>query len=122
MGVLTIDMQRLRGQIDAAHGLREALMQDLARGTRELKRDVDAMLTGFHASNLQMAKRTHHDCATFLAGVDNAVNHIRTTVASLKKDFASDIRGARRAWRGSGADRRAKPAARHGAGSKGKRS
>jgi len=121
MGVLTVDMQRLRGAIDAAHGMRESLMQDLARGTRELKRGVGTMLTAFHASHLQMAKRTRADCATFLAGVDRAVNRIRGTVVNLRKGFASDLRGARHAWRGGSATRRTRSASRHGAGGRGKR-
>ncbi len=121
MGVLTIDMRRLRGEIDAAHGMRESLMQDLVQGTTQLKQGVTVMLKGFHASNLQMARRTHADCSTFLAGVDKAVNHIRTAVASLKKDFASDRQGARRAWRGGDGARKGKSATRHGAGGRGKR-
>ena len=120
MGALTSDMRRLRGQIDAAHDLRESLMQDLARGTTALKHDVGAMLTGFRTSNLRMAKKTHSDCASFLAGVDSAVNLIRTTVASLKRDFTSDLQGARHAWRGSRNSRRS--STKHGAGGKGKRS
>ena len=120
MGVLTSDMRRLRGQIDAAHGERESLMHNLARGTSQLKRDVGTMLTGFQAANLQMARRTHNECASFLAGVDKAVNHIRFTVAGLRKEFASDIQGARRAWDGGGAPRKAKTAARHGAGGRSK--
>jgi hypothetical protein len=121
MGALTSDMRRLRGQIDAAHGLRESLMQDLARGTTALKHDVSVMLTGFRTSNLRVARKTHSDRASFLAGVDSAVNLIRATVVSLKKDFASDLQGARHAWRGSTSSRRSKPATKHGAG-KGKRS
>jgi hypothetical protein len=121
MGVLTIDMRRLRGEIDAAHGMRETLMQNLARSTRELKRGVNAMLTASHASHLQTARRTHADCSAFVAGVEKAVNHIRSTVASLKKDFASDLQGARRAWRGGDVARRGKAATRHGAGGRGKR-
>ena len=121
MGVLTIDMRRLRGQIDAAHGMRESLMQDLARGTRELKRGVGTMLTAFNASHLQMAKRTRADCATFLAGVDRAVNRIRGTVVNLRKEFASDLQGARHAWRGSNTTRRTRSASRHGTGGRGKR-
>lgn len=121
MGGLTSDMRRLRGQIDAAHGLRVSLMHDLVRGTMGLKREVGAMLGGFRASNLQTARRTHSECAMFLAGVDKAVNHIRDTVAGLKKDFASDRQGARRAWRGGDGARKARPAARQGAGGKGKR-
>ena len=101
MGVLTIDMRRLRGEIDAAHGERESMMHDLARGTRELKRGVNAMLTASHASHLQMARRTHADCLAFVAGVEKAVNHIRGTVAGLRKEFAADIAGAHQAWRGS---------------------
>ena len=121
MGVLTSDMRRLRGQINAAHGERESLMHHLARGTSQLKHDVGVMLTGFQAANLQMARRTHSDCASFLAGVDKAVNHIRTTVAGLTKDFASDRQGARRAWRGSDAGCKRNPSTKRG-GAKGKRS
>lgn len=121
MGVLTIDMRRLRGEIDAAHGMREALMQHLARGTMELKRGVGAMLTGFHASHLQTARRTHADCTAFLGGVDRAVNRVRGAVASLRKEFASDLQGARHAWRGGSATRRTRSASRHGAGGRGKR-
>jgi hypothetical protein len=120
MGVLTIDMRRLRGEIDAAHGMRESLMHDLARSTRELKRGVNAMLTASHASHLQTARRTHADCSAFVAGVEKAVNHIRGTVAGLRKEFASDIQGARRAWDGGGAPRKAKAAAKHGAGGRSK--
>jgi len=121
VGVLTIDMRRLRGEIDAAHGMRESLMQNLARSTMELKRGVGTMLTGFHASHLQMARRTHADCTAFLGGVDRAVNRVRGTVASMRKEFASDLQGARRAWHSGGAARKARFTARRGTGGRGKR-
>ena len=121
MGVLTSDMTRLRGEIDASHATREALTQNLARGMKDLKRGVNAMMTAFRASHLQMAKRTRADCLTFLDGVSGTVDHIRGTVASLRKEFASDLHGARRAWRGGDGARRARPAAKRGAGGRGKR-
>lgn len=121
MGVLTIDMRRLRGEIGVAHGMREAFMQDLARGTRELERGVSTMLTAFHASHLQMVKRTQADRSTFLAGVERAVDRIRGTVVNLRKEFASDLQGARHAWRGSSATRRTRSVSRHGTGGRGKR-
>jgi len=68
-----------------------------------------------------MAKRTRADCATFLAGVDRAVNRIRGTVVNLRKGFVSDLQGARHAWRGGSAARRTRSTSRHGTGGRGRR-
>jgi hypothetical protein len=108
MGVLTEDMRRLRGQIDAAHGLRETLLRDLSRGTKELKRGVSAMLKAFGHSHQQRTRRQRADGAAFLAGVDKAVNRLRLSVAGLRHDFATDLQGAHEAWcsRAKGAERR----------------
>ncbi len=121
MGVLTMDTRRLRGEIDASHQMRQTLMHDLTRGTADLKRGVNAMLRTFHTSHLQMARRTHADCTAFLVGVDRAVNRIRGAVASLRREFVSDLQGARRAWRGGEAARKGRCASRHGASRRGRR-
>ena len=100
MGVLTNDMSRLRDEILASRGAREALMRNLAQEASGLAKGVDRMLGEFHQSQARMAHKTHADCAQFLAGVERTVNGLKKTVTGLRADFAADLGGARQAWRG----------------------
>ena len=122
MGGLTNDMARLRDEVLTLRGAREAMIQDLARGARTLRKAVSGMLGAFRSSHRKMAKQTQADCSVFLAGVETTVDGLKRTVAGLRKEFASDLRGARRAWGGSVAARRAGRRAASGrTGSRGKR-
>jgi len=66
MGNLTDDMTRLRGEVDALRSERETLMQDLARGAKNLASTVSAMQAEFSADHAAMAKKnwksTGHIC------------------------------------------------------------
>ena len=101
MGVLTDDMTRLRDEVLASRGARAAIMRDLARGTKNLTKAVGGMLGAFHTSRARMARQTQAECGTFLAGIETSVNTLRGTVAGLRRQFAADLRGAGKAWRGT---------------------
>ena len=93
MGNLTDDMTRLRGEVDALRSNRGALMQDLARGARDLATDVAAMRADFTAAHTAMAKKTGKARASYVA-------RIKKQVGRLRKETAADLAGARRAWVG----------------------
>lgn len=112
MGTFTDDMTRLRSEITASRDARGMLMQDLALGAAGLAKGVTKMMGEFHTSNAQMARKTHADCAKFLAGVEQAVKGIKKSVAGLQADVAADLRGGREAWRGGRAARRNRGARR----------
>jgi len=112
MGNLTDDMTRLRNEIVALRGARGTLMQNLTHGATGLAAGVTRMLGEFHQSNARMARKTHADCAQFLAGVERTVNGLKKTVAGLQAKFAADLRGGREAWRGGRAARRTRGARR----------
>jgi len=126
MGNLTDDMTRLRGEVDALRSDRGALMQELARGARDLAATVSAMRADFTSAHTAMAKQTRGEREAFVAAVISEVNFLlgafsrdrgdmarkgrhdrgaflsemRRQVTGLCKDTADDLMGARLAWRG----------------------
>jgi hypothetical protein len=101
MGVLTSNMTRLHGEVVASKHAREAMMKDLARGTVDLKKAVTGMLGAFRTQHTRMARTSRSECARFLKGVETTVGGIKKTVAGLRKEFATDLAGARSAWLGT---------------------
>ena len=126
MGNITNDMTRLRGEIEALRGTRGALMQELARGARDLTKAVAAMRADFASTHAAMAKQTRGERETFVVAVIDEVNsllgefsrdrndmarkgrHDRRTflsemsrqVTGLRQETAEDLMGACLAWRG----------------------
>jgi hypothetical protein len=126
MGNLTDDMTRLRGEVDALRSDRGALIQNLARGAKELTFTVSAMQADFAADHTAMAKKTGQERAAFVAAVISEVNtllsgfsrvrdemarkgmhdriiylaELRRDVMGMCKETADDLIGARFAWRG----------------------
>ena len=93
MGNLTDDMTRLRGEVDALRSDRGALMQELARGARDLASTVSAMRADFVAAHTTMAGKTGEARASYVA-------KIKKQVGRMRKENASDLAGASRAWFG----------------------
>jgi outer membrane murein-binding lipoprotein Lpp len=93
MGNLTTDMTRLRGEIDALRSDREALMQDLTRGAKDLASTVSAMQADFAAAHETMARKTGKARASHLA-------KIKKQVGRMRKENASDLAGASHVWFG----------------------
>ena len=93
MGNLTDDMTRLRGDVDALRSERGALMQELARGARDLASTVSAMQSDFAAAHTAMARKTRKARASYVA-------RIKKQVGRMRKENASDLAGASRAWFG----------------------
>ena len=91
MGNLTNDMTRLRGEVDALRSDREALMQSLASGAKNLTSTVSAMQAGFAAAHTAMARKTQRERTSY-------VGHIKKTVGRMRKETASDLAGAARVW------------------------
>jgi len=87
MGNLTDDMTRLRGEVDALRGARGALMQELAA-------TVSAMQSDFAAAHTAMAKKTRRERVSYVARINKQVGRMR-------KENASDLAGASRAWFGN---------------------
>jgi len=95
MGILTGDMTRLCGEINASRGAREGLMRDLARGTKDLKDAVSGMQAGFRNAHADMARKAKAERVAFISS-------LKKTVSGMKKGSTADITGARRAWFGKG--------------------
>jgi hypothetical protein len=91
MGNLTNDMTRLRGEVDALRSDRGALMQDLARGAKNLASTVSAMQADFAAAHTAMARKTRKERTSY-------VGNIKKTVGRMRKENASDLAGAARVW------------------------
>ncbi len=96
MGNLTDDMTRLVGEINIMRNARETLMNDLARGTKEMKTFVATMLGNFSKAHREMARKAKADRTAFVSGLEKRV-------LKLRKEMATDLAGARRAWYGKGA-------------------
>jgi len=93
MGNLTDDMTRLRGEVDALRSDRGALMQELARGARDLAATVSAMQADFAAAHTAMARKSRRERISYVA-------RIKKQVGRMRKETSSDLAGARRAWLG----------------------
>jgi hypothetical protein len=93
MGNLTNDMTRLRGELDALRSDRGALMQELARGAKDLASTVSAMQADFAADHARMARKTGKARAAY-------VTRIKKQVGRMRKENAADLAGAASAWFG----------------------
>ena len=120
MGVLTDDMTRLRDEVLASRGARAAILRDLARheGPDEGGRRDDGLVPHVAGPDGQADPA---ECGTFLSGIEASVNTLRGTVAGLRRQFAADLRGAGKAWRGTArtAPKSARPCATRSKGRKG---
>jgi hypothetical protein len=86
MGILTSDMIRVCGEINALRDAREALLKELVNGVKQMQ-------AGFRHAHAEMATKTKAGRVAF-------VSSLKKTVSGLRKEFATDIAGARRAWSG----------------------
>jgi hypothetical protein len=86
MGNLNSDMTRLCGEISALRGAREAFLKDLQDA-------VSGMQAGFRNAHAEMARETKAERVGFVSGLEK-------TVFDMRKDFATDLAGAHRAWFG----------------------
>ena len=93
MGNLTDDMTRLRGEVDGLRAARVVLMQDLAQSAKNLANEVSAMRADFAGAHAAMAKKEKKIRLVFVSGVKKRVGRMR-------REYASDLAGARRAWCG----------------------
>ncbi len=96
MGRMTDDVTRLVGEIRASRDDRGRMMQDLRHVTADMKRAVAAMQTGFRSDHADMTRRQQRMLHGFVSG-------LKTKVATLRKEFANDLAGARKAWAGAAA-------------------
>jgi hypothetical protein len=93
MGNLTDDMTRLRGEVDTLRSDRGALMQELARGAKDLASSVSAMQFGFAAAHATMARKTGKARTSYVA-------RIKRQVGRMRKENATDLAGASKVWFG----------------------
>jgi hypothetical protein len=91
MGNLTGDMTRLCEEISALRNARGALVKDLAKGARDLHHIVSEMQAGFRQAHEAMARETKAERVALLSG-------LKGMVLGMKREFAADLAGARRAW------------------------
>jgi hypothetical protein len=111
MGQLTDDMTRLRGEMIALRDGREAFIGACEAFVKGLKDDVFAMRADFRSAHAQTAQEARSGRQAFTSDV-------RETVAGLRKEFASDVLGAREALFGRShaargpEEKKARPASR----------
>ena len=91
--MLTEDMTRLRGEINALRKMRGSMMTELQHDAKGLKKTVAGMCAHFTRSRMTMAKRSKHERVAFL-------NNLKRTVGAQRRDMSNDLAGARRAWAG----------------------
>jgi len=98
LGNITNDMTRLRGEIDTLRGARGALMQELARGARDLDATVSSIRAGFDAAHTAMAKKTREERRTFLSGMIQEVNSLLENFSMARDDMARKGRNDRETY------------------------
>jgi len=91
-------MTRVRGEIVGLRRARADFMNNLARGVAAIQTRASAMLTRFHEAHAQMAQESKAERATFVSGLKRSVRKLMKAVGGLRREFASDIKGAHRAW------------------------
>jgi hypothetical protein len=94
--MLTEDMTRLCGEINAMRRMRGTMMTELQHGAKGLKQSVAELCAHFGRARTTMAKRTKNERAGFL-------NNLKRSVGAHRRDTRNDLAGARRAWAGKGA-------------------
>jgi hypothetical protein len=94
--MLTEDMTRLCGEINAMRSMRGSMMTGLQHDAKELKQTVSELCAHFGRSRTTMAKRTKNERGAFL-------NNLKRSVGGHLRDTRNDLAGARRAWAGKGA-------------------
>jgi hypothetical protein len=94
--MLTEDMTRLCGEINAMRRARGRMMTGLQHDAKELKQSVSELCTHFGRARMTMAKRTKNDRAAFL-------HNLKRTVGAHLLNTRNDLAGARGAWAGKGA-------------------
>ncbi len=98
MGGLTEDMTRLHGEISALHMAREALVDGLARGAKDLRNNVFRMRGGFRGARAEMAKRGEADRSAVVKNIEHSASELRRATSEMQSSFR-DVQGemARRA-------------------------
>ena len=94
--MLTEEMTRLCGEIVAMRTHRGELLKTLARESRDRSAAVADLCGQFHKARAGMARRTHHERASFL-------RNLRHGVHAQQREMRSDLAGVRRAWAGKAA-------------------
>jgi len=97
---LTNDITRLRDEIAALRDNRAALRNNLAQGREELAESTSRTHAELRNSRQEMAERTRTELRSFVAAVKDTVTELKQGVAAFQQEFAADLAGARRAWRG----------------------
>jgi len=87
-------MTRLVGEIHAGRDERGRLTRDLKHATVEMKQAVAGMQARFRSAHDDMARSQQRMLRGFVSG-------LRATVAGVRKEFAAELAGARRAWFGT---------------------
>lgn len=86
MGNLTENMTRLRGEVDALRGAREAFISDMIC-------EVSTLLEHFSRARSDMARKGRRERETF-------VSEMRRQVTNMRKEAAESLTGACLAWCG----------------------
>ena len=98
MGTLADEATRLCGEIGGLRREREAILKDLAQGTRDRSTAVSEMRTGFFHAHSVMARKMKADLRAF-------ITNLKREVGGQRQEFRADLAGARRVWNGKRAFR-----------------
>ncbi|MCX7018501.1 MAG: hypothetical protein NTY46_05805 [Candidatus Sumerlaeota bacterium] len=93
MGVLTDDMNRLRGKVESMRCERLVLNQALAHGAKNLCLSVSAMKAGIRKEQSAAARHARAERKAFTKNLEKTVGHMR-------KENKNDLAGAHKAWFG----------------------
>lgn len=91
MGLLTDDMTRLCGEINALRRARGIFMKDLEKETRGRKIAVSEMRANFAFARGGMVRKTK-------AFLSNFVSSLKCGVGQRRRQVRADLAGAHRAW------------------------
>lgn len=100
MGGLTQDMTRLHGERSALHVAREALVDALGRGAKDLRNNVFRMRGGFRSAHAEMAKRGEADRSATVKGIEHTVSELRRAASQMQsslRDAQTEMAGKTRA-------------------------
>jgi len=120
MGNSADELTRLWDEIKAWRGAREAFLEDLARGVKEMlagfhnasaerAREIKEMLAGFQNAHAEMARETKAEREAFVSDLkengrkakaerEAFVSDLKEKVSDMRTEFATDIAATHQAW------------------------
>ncbi|MBI4595179.1 MAG: hypothetical protein HY730_02245 [Candidatus Tectomicrobia bacterium] len=100
MGILTEDMTRLRGEIEALRTARKNLMQELAHGVQARRNELFETRARFFQEHGEMVRNTRENLLGFMSDIRKIVAEVQSQASVKRALFRTEIVNSHKAWYG----------------------